>query len=69
MTENGRGFCRLRVVLDVSPTIADNATLPEIVYIQDLTALGWPLDMEILDQLRAGVPPEEIAQAYSDTLQ
>lgn len=69
VTESGRGFCRLRVVLDVSPTIADNATLPEIVYIQDLTALGWPMDMEILDLLRAGVPPEEVAQAYSDTLQ
>jgi DNA uptake protein ComE-like DNA-binding protein len=69
VTEDGRGFCRLRVVLDVSPTIGDNATLPEIVYIQDLTGLGWPMDSEVLDQLRAGVTPEEVAQMYSDTLQ
>jgi len=64
VTEDGRGFCRLRVVLDTTPTMEDAGALPTIVYVQDLTALGWPMDQAILDQLRAGVSPEEVALQY-----
>lgn len=64
VTEDGRGFCRLRAVLDTTPTMEDAGTLPTIVYIQDLTALGWPMDQAILDELRSGVPTEEVALQY-----
>jgi type II secretory pathway component PulK len=45
---NGRGFCRVRIVVDLS------GTTPRIVYRRDLTDLGWPLEAEILEALRAG---------------
>lgn len=45
---DGRGFKRLRVVFDASGTV------PKILYSKDLTYLGWPLDPEILNSLRAG---------------
>jgi len=64
VTDDGRGFCRLRAVIDTTPTMEDAGTLPEILYIQDLTALGWPMEQEILDQLRSGVTAEEVALQY-----
>ena len=64
VTADGRGFCRLRVVIDTTPTMEDAGTLPEIVFVQDLTALGWPMDQDILDQLQAGVDPQHVAQQY-----
>lgn len=64
VTEDGRGFCRMRVVLDTAPTMEDAATLPEVVYYQDLTALGWSMEQDVLDQLRAGTTPEQVALQY-----
>lgn len=64
VTEDGRGFCRLRVVLDTSPTLEDAATLPEIISYQDLTGLGWPMEQDVLDQLRAGVEAEQVTLQY-----
>ena len=58
---DGRGFCRLRVVLDVAPVLDGSATLPQIVYIQDLTARGWPLAPEVLTAVKAGTPLEQAA--------
>jgi DNA uptake protein ComE-like DNA-binding protein len=44
----GRSFKRYQVVFD---TIANPA---KILYIRDITSLGWPLDPNILAQLRSG---------------
>lgn len=52
---DGRAFRRCRIVVD-----AQKAP-PRVLYRQDLTRLGWPLDESLLDRLRAGVGPEEIA--------
>ena len=60
---DGRGFCRLRAVLDCLPVIEGEATLPRIRYIEDLTAYGWPLDESIREQLRGNATPEEVAAA------
>ncbi|XAM00278.1 type II secretion system protein GspK [Phycisphaeraceae bacterium D3-23] len=64
VTNDGRGYCRLRFVIDTRATIDDNDTLPEIVYVQDLTALGWPMDPAILEQLQQGVSPTEVAEQF-----
>lgn len=47
----GRGFKRLMVVFDVQSSPV------RVLYVRDLTALGWPLDPVILDDLRAGQAP------------
>ncbi|MFI4859631.1 MAG: general secretion pathway protein GspK [Phycisphaerales bacterium JB063] len=65
VTNDGRGYCRLRFVIDTRPTIEDNDTLPEIVYVQDLTTLGWPMDPAILEQLQQGVSTAEVAEQYA----
>ena len=59
VSPGGRAFCRLYVVIDVVP---DDG--PRVVYAQDLTALGWPLDGQILTQLRQGTPAEDVAEAF-----
>lgn len=46
---DGRAFRRCRIVLDA----LEGA--PRLVYRQDLTHLGWPLDGQILEDLRAGL--------------
>jgi DNA uptake protein ComE-like DNA-binding protein len=45
---NGRGFKRVRIVVD--PT----GTTPKIVYRRDITERGWPMDPQILATIRAG---------------
>jgi hypothetical protein len=47
---NGRAFKRVKVVIDASQTT------PTIIYRRDITDRGWPLDNEILTNLRAGQP-------------
>ncbi|MEM9414507.1 MAG: hypothetical protein AAGA29_03395 [Planctomycetota bacterium] len=64
VTNDGQGYCRLRFVIDTRTTIEDNDTLPEIVFVQDLTALGWPMDPAILEQLQQGVSPAEVAEQF-----
>ena len=49
----GRGFKRLLVVFDTQTSPV------RVLYIRDLTSLGWPLDPVILSDLRAGQPPAE----------
>lgn len=44
----GRTFRRYQVVVD------RRSTPPQVVFLRDLTALGWPLDPAILEDLRAG---------------
>lgn len=48
VSANGRSFKRLRAVIDFS------SSPPRIRHMTDLTALGWPLDPEILEMLRRG---------------
>ena len=62
---DGRGFCRLRVVLDCLPVVAGESTLPVVRHIEDLTAYGWPLDEAIRELLRSGATAEEVSEIYS----
>lgn len=57
---DGRGFCRLRVVLDCAPVLQGQASLPVIRHVEDLTSYGWPLDEEIRQMLRRGATHEEV---------
>jgi type II secretory pathway component PulK len=50
VSANGRAFKRVKVVIDASQTT------PTIIYRRDITTRGWPLDTEILTNLRAGQP-------------
>ena len=56
VTSNGRAFERYRMVFDAS------GDQPQILLWQRLTHLGWPLDPEILKNLRGGTPISELAK-------
>lgn len=58
----GRGFKRLLVVFDTQTSPV------RVLYLRDLTSLGWPLDPVILDDLRAGQPPAESGNNVSGSL-
>jgi len=45
---NGRAFRRCRIVVDA------RSSPPRVIYHQDLTHLGWPLQEDILARLRSG---------------
>ncbi len=66
LSGDGRGFCRLRCVIDCSPVLEGEAELPSVRYVQDLTTYGWPLDEEVREQVRAGASPEEIATLFGE---
>lgn len=66
LSGDGRSFCRLRAVLDCAPVLEGDSTLPRIRYVQDVTALGWPLDESIREALRGDATPEEIMTIYSE---
>jgi len=51
---SGRAFRRCRIVIDASNSP------PKVIYRQDWTGLGWPLQPQILAYLRAGKPLEQI---------
>lgn len=51
VTDNGRGFKRVRIVVD------GRSSPPAVIYRKDLTYLGWPLDPQILSELKKGHPP------------
>ena len=51
---NGRAFRRCRIVVDASNSP------PKVVYRQDLTHLGWPLQEDILTRLRSGGSLDDI---------
>jgi type II secretory pathway component PulK len=57
---DGRAFRRCRIVVDAS------SSPPKVIYRQDLTHLGWPLDAAILSALRSGAAIEDAAA--NDTL-
>jgi hypothetical protein len=74
---NGRAFCRLRIVIDISNTNGSGSSgnsgnsgrssstgTPRIIFAQDLTALGWPLDPAILQSLRSGKSAADVAIDY-----
>jgi type II secretory pathway component PulK len=50
-SSDGRAFRRARIVVDASD---QQASRPRVVYRNDLTEKGWPLDRAILDGMRAG---------------
>jgi type II secretory pathway component PulK len=50
-TANGRAFKRVRIVVDAS------SSPPKILYRKDISDLGWPLDPQIQQDLRAGKEP------------
>lgn len=66
LSGDGRGYCRLRVVLDCQPVIEGEASLPVVRHLEDLTAHGWPLDEEVRELLRSGASLEEIASVYRE---
>ena len=53
---DGRAFRRCRVVVDAS------ASPPKVLYRQDLTHLGWPLEPEIMAGLRSGTSLDQSLQ-------
>ncbi len=53
---DGRAFRRCRVVVDAA------SSPPQVVYWQDLTHLGWPLEAEIVARLRSGEALDQIVQ-------
>lgn len=67
VSADGKGFSRLRYMLDCEPVVIGDAELPQVVYVQDLTALGWPLDPAILADLRQGMSLEEVNATHGPT--
>jgi DNA uptake protein ComE-like DNA-binding protein len=66
VSHDGRAFSRLRVVIDTATATA--TVPPRIVFMEDLTALGWPLDPQILLDLRAGATADDVAGDYGSGL-
>lgn len=58
---DGRGFERMRVIVDATSEPGQR------VWLQRLTHLGWPLDPQILADLRAGVPVADMALGSTST--
>ncbi|MCY3023881.1 MAG: type II secretion system protein GspK [Planctomycetota bacterium] len=57
---NGRGFKRVKYVFDV------RSLPPRLMYRQDLTHYGWPLDAALLEALRSASPiPVSSANTFS----
>jgi hypothetical protein len=62
VSANGRAFKRVKVIFDTQATDAGTptnqytgATLPiQIVYRRDFTEHGWPMDPQVLEDIRAG---------------
>ena len=55
-------------VMDEQSFVDARTTPPRVLYRQDLTHLGWPLDDEILRQLRGGTGIEDVlAGQYRET--
>lgn len=67
VSSDGHGFCRMRFVLDCGPVVQGQATLPVVRHVQDLTALGWPLEPVILESLRSGSGVTETVSLYGET--
>ena len=66
ITADGRGFCRWRVVFNTLDRSQDTlgTGAAEVLFVEDLTHLGWPLDPAIPKALQAGEPVEEVAERY-----
>lgn len=50
VSRNGRAYKRVRIVVDT----ANTTTGPQIIYRRDLTDRGWPMDVQVLAELRSG---------------
>lgn len=61
---DGRGFVRYLVVIDTLSANGQDIEGPRIVYLQDITDLGWPIDPHIRLALRQGSPIDEVAEQY-----
>ncbi len=61
---DGRAFVRQRVVIDTLSTNGREIEGPRVIYHQDITDLGWPIDPEIKTKLRQGVRLAEVAEQY-----
>ncbi len=57
VSSDGRAYRRLKAVFDMNDGSA------KLLSCQDLTHLGWPLSWQILQQLRTGTDPSDIATA------
>ncbi len=58
VSATGRAMRRCRVVIDAS------REEPRIVYFQDATALGWPLEREILEEVKSGNLQQQAHQGF-----
>ncbi len=61
---DGRGFVRYRVVIDTLSSNGEEVEGPRVVYLQDITDLGWPIDPEIRVALRQGATVDEVSEQY-----
>ncbi|MEZ6190653.1 MAG: type II secretion system protein GspK [Phycisphaerales bacterium] len=61
---DGRGFVRYRVVFDTLSSNGEEIDKARVVYFQDITNLGWPIDPQVRVALREGTPIDEVAELY-----
>lgn len=61
---DGRGFVRTRVVFDTLASGGEEIDKPRVVYLQDITHLGWPIDPAARVALRRGTALQEVAELY-----
>ena len=59
---DGRGFRHVKIVVDTT------STPPRIVYRRDLTENGWPMDPQILANLKSGKNPDGSATNKTSTV-
>ena len=53
---DGRAYKRYRVIVDAAQDT------PRVIRMKDLSHMGWPLDPQILNDLRSGVAPSQISE-------
>jgi hypothetical protein len=61
---DGRGFVRYHVVFDTLSPDGSQVAEAHVVYLQDVTHLGWPIESEIRLALRQGSTVEAVAELY-----
>ncbi|HOD81790.1 MAG: General secretion pathway protein K [Planctomycetes bacterium ADurb.Bin126] len=59
LAPSGRAFRRCFIIVDAQKSV------PRVVYRQDLTHLGWPLEPEILAAVRAGASLESLRPSHT----
>lgn len=61
---DGRAFVRYRVIFDTLSSNGQDIDKPRVIYCEDLTDLGWPIDPQIRTLLRQGEPLADVAEQY-----